>query len=141
MTTLDQQGPGYRAAQMGRLSAASAVLALLLLLAAGALLAANGSGSAHPTTVVLPVNVEFRGVGLAVGLAAAAVGRSHVPGHRRTRDGLRDAGVVPGPARSPAAASRRRNGRGAGCSAPLAMRGIDLERDPELPAIVPAPGG
>ena len=73
MTTLDQHGPGHRAAQMGRLSAASAVLALVLLLAAVALLAAQAHPIAHSTTAVLPVNVEFRGLGLAVGLAAAAV--------------------------------------------------------------------
>jgi len=63
VTTLDQHGPGHRAAQMGRLSAASAVLALVLLLAVVALLSAQASSSTHLTTAVLPVNVEFRGWG------------------------------------------------------------------------------
>jgi len=134
LTTLDQHGPGHRAAQMGRLSAASAVLALVLLLAAVALLAAQAQPIAHPTTAVLPVNVDFRGLGLAVGLAAAAVVATTflVIAGLETASAMqvlrRDRRV---PDRLPPQAQLVRRV----LLAPLAMRGIDLEHHPELPAI------
>ena len=134
MTTLDQHGPGQRAALMGRLSAASAALALVLLLVAVALLAAHGPGSTHPTYAVLPVNVEFRGVGLAVGLAAAAAIATTflVIAGLQTAAAMRVLARDPRvPQELPAHARLVRRW----LLAPLAMRGIDLEHDPELPAI------
>jgi len=135
LTTLDQHGPGHRAAQMGRLSAASAVLALVLLLATVALLVTHDQASAYSATVVLPVNVELRGVGLAVGLAAAAVAATTflVITGLETASSMqvlrRDRRV---PAQLPPQAQVVRRV----LLAPLAMRGIDLEHDPELPPIV-----
>ncbi len=119
---------------MGRLSAASAVLALVLLLAAVALLAAHGPGSAYSTTVVLPVNVEFRGVGLAVGLAAAAVAATTflVIAGLQTASAMR---VLARDRRVPEQLQPHAQLVRRVLLAPLAMRGIDLEHDPELPAI------
>jgi cellulose synthase/poly-beta-1,6-N-acetylglucosamine synthase-like glycosyltransferase len=133
LTTLDHHGPGYRAAQMGRLSAASAVLALVLLTAAAVLLIADGPGYV-PTTVVLPVNVEFRGVGLAVGLAAAALLATTF----LVIAGLETASAMQVLARTRRATSQlpsrvlplRRT-----LLAPLALRGIDVEHVPEVPSI------
>ena len=45
LTTLDRNGPGYRAAQMGRVTGALVVLAVVLLLAAGAALVVQGPGA------------------------------------------------------------------------------------------------
>ena len=116
---------------MGRLSAASAVLALVLLLAAVALLAAHGPGSAYSTTVVLAVNVEFRGVGLAVGLAAAAVAATTflVIAGLQTASAMR---VLSRDRRVPEQLQPHAQLVRRVLLAPLAMRGIDLEHDPEL---------
>ncbi len=132
MTTLDRYGPGHRAAQMGRVTAALVVLALVLLLAAVALLAAHGSDGARPTTAVLPVNVEFRRPGLAAVLAAAA----GVAATFLLLAGLQTASAmqvlsrdrrVPGPLPPRAQLARR------WLLGPLAMRALDLEDAPEVP--------
>ena len=74
MTTLDRHGPGYRAAQMGRVTAALIGLAVVLLLAAAAALIIQGPGaSGVAPTALLPVDVELRRPGHAVVLAVAAL--------------------------------------------------------------------
>ena len=74
MTTLDRNGPGYRAAQMGRVTGALVVLAVVLLLAAVAALVVQGPGAdAVVSTVLLPVDVELRRPGMAMVLAVAAL--------------------------------------------------------------------
>ena len=119
---------------MGRLSAASRGTCPGTAARCGHVARRPGPGSAHPTTVLLPVNVEFRGVGLAVGLAAAAVVATTflVIAGLETASAMqvltRDRRV---PDQLPPQAQLVRRV----LLAPLAMRGIDLEHDPELPAI------
>ena len=74
MTTLDRNGPGYRAAHMGRVTGGLVVLAVVLLLGAVAALIVQGpSTEGVAPTVLLPVDVELRRPGLALVLAVAAL--------------------------------------------------------------------
>ena len=139
MTTLDRYGPGHRAAQMGRVTAILAVVALVLLLVAVALLAVQGPGATQATTALLPVNVEVRSPGLATLLAAAAA----VAATFVAIAGLQTASAmqvlsrdrrVPAPLPPRAQLVRR------GLLGPVAMRALDLEHVPEMPvtAVPPA---
>ena len=132
MTTLDRHGPGYRAAQMGRVTGALVVLAVVLLLAAGAALVVQGPGAdAVVSTVLLPVDVELRRPGMAMVLAVAAL----VAATMVAIAGLQTASAMqvlsrerhaPNPLPVPARRARR------WLLGPVAMRTRELDRDTEL---------
>ena len=132
MTTLDRHGPGYRAAQMGRVTGALVVLAVVLLLAAGAALVVQGPGAdAVVSTVLLPVDVELRRPGMAMVLAVAAL----VAATMVAIAGLQTASAMqvlsPGAARpNPLPVPARRARRW--LIGPVAMRTRELDRDTEL---------
>ena len=139
MTTLDRHGPGYRAAQMGRVTAALIGLAVVLLLAAAAALIVQGPGAKGVApTALLPVDVELRRPGHAVVLAVAAL----VAATLVAIAGLQTASAMQVLSRDrralkPLPVSARRLRRG--LLGPIAMRSSDLENDLEvLASAVPA---
>jgi len=139
LTTLDRHGPGYRAAQMGRVTAALIGLAVVLLLAAAAALIVQGPGATGVApTALLPVDVELRRPGHAVVLAVAAL----VAATLVAIAGLQTASAMQVLSRDrralePLPVSARRLRRG--LLGPIAMRSSDLENDLEvLASAVPA---
>ena len=139
MTTLDRHGPGYRAAQMGRVTAALIGLAVVLLLAAAAALIVQGPGATGVApTALLPVDVGLRRPGHAVVLAVAAL----VAATLVAIAGLQTASAMQVLSRDrralkPLPVSARRLRRG--LLGPIAMRSSDLENDLEvLASAVPA---
>ena len=132
MTTLDRHGPGYRAAQMGRVTAALIGLAVVLLLAAAAALIVQGPGATGVApTALLPVDVELRRPGHAVVLAVAAL----VAATLVAIAGLQTASAMQVLSRDrrglkPLPVSARRLRRG--LLGPIAMRSSDLENDLEV---------
>ena len=133
MTTLDRYGPGHRAARMGRVTAVLVVVALVLLFAAVALLVTQGSDATGPRTAVLPVNLELRRPGLVALLAAAvAVAATFlVIASLQTASAMQ---VLSRNRRVPRALPPRAQLTQRWLLGPLAMRALDLDNAPEMPA-------